>query len=97
LFYFLRRFALQFRKQRFAVLAVLPHGRSAVAPAQVRGRDPRQLLVVHGDDLDKEALGMMYGDPRDLGILEIIPYANGISTTEIMDRVRRHSFTVVRP
>ena len=54
-------------------------------------------LVVHGDDLDEEELGLMYGDPRDLGILEIIPYANGISTTEIMDRVRRHSFTVVRP
>jgi cytidyltransferase-like protein len=54
-------------------------------------------LVVHGDDLDEEALGTMYGDPRDLGILEIIPYANGISTTEIMDRVRRQSFTVVRP
>ena len=53
-------------------------------------------LVVHGDDLDEEALGTMYGDPRDLGILEIIPYANGISTTEIMDRVRRQSFTVVR-
>jgi ethanolamine-phosphate cytidylyltransferase/choline-phosphate cytidylyltransferase len=54
-------------------------------------------LVVHGDDLDEETLGMMYGDPRDLGILEIIPYANGISTTDIMERVRRQSFTVVRP
>jgi cytidyltransferase-like protein len=59
--------------------------------------DEHQLdLVVHGDDLDEEMLGTMYGDPRDLGILEIIPYANGISTTEIMDRVRRQSFTVVR-
>jgi ethanolamine-phosphate cytidylyltransferase/choline-phosphate cytidylyltransferase len=54
-------------------------------------------LVVHGNDLDEETLGTMYSDPRDLGILEIIPYANGISTTEIMDRVRRQNFTIVRP
>jgi glycerol-3-phosphate cytidylyltransferase len=53
-------------------------------------------LVVHGDDLDDEMLGTMYGIPRDLGILQIIPYANGISTTEIMERVRRRSFSVVR-
>lgn len=53
-------------------------------------------LVVHGDDLDEEALDLMYGDPRDLGILEIIPYANGISTTQIMERLRRQSFTIVR-
>jgi ethanolamine-phosphate cytidylyltransferase/choline-phosphate cytidylyltransferase len=53
-------------------------------------------LVVHGDDLDDEQLGMMYGIPRDMGILALVPYANGISTTEIMERVRRQSFSVVR-
>jgi cytidyltransferase-like protein len=53
-------------------------------------------LVVHGDDLDDEALGLMYGIPRDLGILQLVPYANGISTSEIMERVRRRSFTIVR-
>lgn len=53
-------------------------------------------LIVHGDDLDDELLGTMYGIPRDLGILRLVPYANGVSTTEIMDRVRRQSFTVVR-
>ena len=53
-------------------------------------------LVVHGDDLDDEQLGLMYGIPRDLGILTLVPYANGISSTEIMERVRRRSFTVVR-
>ena len=26
-------------------------------------------LVVHGDDLDEESLGLMYGIPRDLGLL----------------------------
>ena len=53
-------------------------------------------LVVHGDDLDEESLGIMYGVPRDLGILRLVPYANGVSTTEIMERVRRRSFSVVR-
>jgi ethanolamine-phosphate cytidylyltransferase/choline-phosphate cytidylyltransferase len=53
-------------------------------------------LVVHGDDLDEKTLAEMYGVPRDLGILRIVPYANGISTTEIMDRVRRHSFSAAR-
>jgi len=53
-------------------------------------------LVVHGDDLDEESLGMMYGIPRDMGILQLVPYANGVSSTEIMERVRRRSFSVVR-
>ena len=53
-------------------------------------------LVVHGDDLNDEAIGAMYGVPRDLGMLRLVPYANGISSTEIMDRVRRRSFNVVR-
>lgn len=53
-------------------------------------------LVVHGDDLDEESLGVRYGIPRDLGILQLVPYANGVTTTEIMERVRRRTFTVVR-
>jgi len=53
-------------------------------------------LVVHGDDLDEEVLGMMYGIPRDMGILTLVPYANGISSSAIMERVRRRSFTVVQ-
>jgi cytidyltransferase-like protein len=53
-------------------------------------------LVVHGDDLDEEVLGLMYGIPRDMGILTLVPYANGISSTAIMERVRRRSFSVVQ-
>jgi len=53
-------------------------------------------LVVHGDDLDEESLGVRYGVPRDLGIFRLVPYANGVTTAEIMERVRRRSFTVVR-
>jgi cytidyltransferase-like protein len=54
-------------------------------------------LIVHGDDLNEDLLGTMYGIPRDLGILHLVPYANGISTTDIMERVRRRSFTLVQP
>lgn len=53
-------------------------------------------LVVHGDDLDDETLALMYGVPRDEGILRLVPYANGVSTTEIMERVRRRSFSLVQ-
>ena len=52
-------------------------------------------LVVHGDDLDDDALGMRYGIPRDLGVLTLVPYANGISSSAIMERIRRRSFRVV--
>ena len=54
-------------------------------------------LVVHGDDLDDELLGLMYGTARDLEILKIVPYANGISTTVLMDRVRDRIFDSVTP
>jgi cytidyltransferase-like protein len=54
-------------------------------------------LVVHGDDLDDELLGLMYGVPRDLEILRIIPYANGISTTALMDRVQARIWESVAP
>jgi len=54
-------------------------------------------LVVHGDDLDDEMLGLMYGAARDLEILQIVPYANGISTTALMDRVRDRLFDAVTP
>lgn len=53
-------------------------------------------LVVHGDDLDDDTVALMYGDPRDMGILTLVPYANGISSTAIMERVRRRSFSVVK-
>lgn len=53
-------------------------------------------LVVHGDDIDDDALALMYGAARDMGILTLLPYANGISSAAIMERVRRRSFTVVK-
>jgi cytidyltransferase-like protein len=46
-------------------------------------------LVVHGDDFDHETLMSMYRVPREMGILRVVPYTAGISTTEVIERVRR--------
>jgi cytidyltransferase-like protein len=46
-------------------------------------------LVVHGDDLDEEALMLMYRVPHELGILRLVPYTPGISTSDLIERVRR--------
>jgi ethanolamine-phosphate cytidylyltransferase/choline-phosphate cytidylyltransferase len=54
-------------------------------------------LVVHGDDLDDEMLGLMYGAARDLEILRIVPYANGLSTTRLLDRMRDRIFESATP
>lgn len=45
-------------------------------------------LVVHGDDLDEQATTLMYRVPRELGILRTIPYTRGISSSDILNRVR---------
>jgi len=46
-------------------------------------------LVVHGDDLDESSLEYMYGIPRELGILRLVPYTPGVSTSELIERVRQ--------
>jgi cytidyltransferase-like protein len=45
-------------------------------------------LVVHGDDLDEESMMMMYGVPASRGMLRTVPYTAGISTTQIMARLK---------
>lgn len=44
-------------------------------------------LVVHGDDLAPPALRHWYGAAMDLGIFATVPYTEGISTSEIIDRI----------
>jgi glycerol-3-phosphate cytidylyltransferase-like family protein len=46
-------------------------------------------LVVHGDDLPEETLMLMYRVPHELGILRLVPYTAGISTSDLIERVRR--------
>ncbi len=45
-------------------------------------------LVVHGDDYTREQLEYSHKVPSDMGILRTVPYTGGISTTEILRRVR---------
>jgi hypothetical protein len=49
---------------------------------------PRLDLIVHGDDLDEETLALMYGVPRELAILRLVPYTVGVSTSDLVERVR---------
>jgi glycerol-3-phosphate cytidylyltransferase len=48
-------------------------------------------LVVHGDDMDAETLAGFYREPQARGILQIVPYTEGISTTTILERLARRA------
>jgi ethanolamine-phosphate cytidylyltransferase/choline-phosphate cytidylyltransferase len=45
-------------------------------------------LVVHADDFDKAMLSKLYGVPIEMGIFRTVPYTPGISTTEIIRRIK---------
>lgn len=45
-------------------------------------------LVVHGDDFTGERARECYAVPIDLGIYRTVPYTAGISTTDIIERLR---------
>ncbi len=46
-------------------------------------------LVVHGDDFDELQIRQFYEAALELGIFRTVPYTPGISTTEVLDRLRR--------
>jgi cytidyltransferase-like protein len=45
-------------------------------------------LVVHGDDFDPALAERLYGVPMALGIFHTVPYTPGISTTDLIRRIR---------
>ncbi|MQG21126.1 MAG: adenylyltransferase/cytidyltransferase family protein [SAR202 cluster bacterium] len=45
-------------------------------------------LVVHGDDFDSEMHHRLYGDPIEMGIFRTVPYTPGVSTTDIIERLK---------
>ncbi len=45
-------------------------------------------MVVHGDDLSKEAIAAVYADVAAAGMLRLVPRRTGLSTTELIRRVR---------
>lgn len=44
-------------------------------------------VVVHGDDFDEAKMRKYYGVAMDLGILQVVPYTKGISTSDIIRRI----------
>ena len=45
-------------------------------------------IVCHGDDFSSEEMRNFYGVPITQGIFQSIPYTAGISTTDIISRIR---------
>ena len=45
-------------------------------------------LVVHGDDFSEDLLQLCYKIPIEMGIFKKVPYTPGISTTDIMNRLK---------
>ena len=45
-------------------------------------------LVVHGDDFDVEMATKLYGVPMEMGIFRTVPYSPGVSTSDLVARLR---------
>jgi cytidyltransferase-like protein len=45
-------------------------------------------LVVHADDFDPALFDRLYGVPVAMGIFHMVPYTPGISTTDLIRRIR---------
>ena len=45
-------------------------------------------LVIHADDMSKESKNYWYSEPIKLGIYREVPYTKGISTSDIISRIR---------
>ena len=45
-------------------------------------------LVVHGDDFSDEMKNICYKTPIELGIFRLVSYTPGVSTTEIIKRIK---------
>ena len=49
-------------------------------------------LVIHGDDFSEASKQAHYGVPIKMGIFKTVPYTQGISTTELIERIRVRDF-----
>lgn len=45
-------------------------------------------VVAHGDDFNPDSLYYWYKVPIEMGIFKTVPYTQGISTTEIIQRIK---------
>lgn len=80
-------------QERIAVIACCRYVHEVIPDAPlVIGREylreHRINLVVHGDDMwHSDALQKFYAEPQRLGILRLVPYTAGISTSDIIARI----------
>lgn len=79
--------------ERVAVVAacryvdeVIPAAPDVVTLAFLREHDLD--LVVHGDDIEDEAIADVYAEVAAAGLLRLVPRRPGISTTEVLRRIR---------
>jgi len=50
-------------------------------------------LVIHGDDFQNEEIILEhYGVPVSMGIFKTVPYTAGISTTDIIERIKSRNY-----
>lgn len=49
-------------------------------------------LVVHGDDFNLDLIHDQYGVPFEMGIFKLVPYTRGISSTDIIKRIKERGF-----
>jgi len=45
-------------------------------------------LILHGDDVSPEVRDTWYGVPIEMGIYKLVGYTDGISTTELISRIK---------
>ena len=52
-------------------------------------REHRIDIVVHGDDFNMDMIEDQYSVPYRLGMFRTVPYTKGVSSTEIIQRIKR--------
>ncbi|HSK22643.1 MAG TPA: adenylyltransferase/cytidyltransferase family protein [Egicoccus sp.] len=65
---------------------VIPAAPDVVTLAFLREHD--LAVVVHGDDLDDDAIAAVYAEVAAAGILRLVPQRPDISTSELLRRIR---------
>jgi cytidyltransferase-like protein len=88
-------------QERVAVVRACRYVDEVVAPAPdvvtldfLREHDISTL--VHGDDLTEEAIAAVYAEVAAAGMLRLVPRRTGLSTTELIRRVRDPGISRVR-
>ena len=87
-----KRWPVMTMQERIAVVEACRYVDEVIPNAPLRMdeaylREHQIDLVIHGDDLSWEKCQDWYAAPIRLGIFKTIPYTQGISTTDIIQRV----------